>query len=62
MDLKLEISQNDDRKYKYIKLSNDLEVLLIHDPSTEKSSACCDVHIGSMADPNEAQGFVASSF
>ena len=52
----VEISPNDDRLYRSIKLSNDIDILLIHDPKTEKSSACCDVYIGSMADPKEAQG------
>ena len=52
----VEKSPNDDREYRYLKLPNSLEVLLIHDSKTEKSAACCDVRIGSMADSLEAQG------
>ena len=52
----IDVSPNDDRQYKYVKLSNNMEVLLVHDPSSEKSAACCDVHIGSMADNIDAQG------
>lgn len=41
----------DDRSYRFIKLnSNDLHVLLIHDPSTDKSAASLDVNVGSFAD------------
>jgi len=52
----VDISPNDDRKYRFLRLENGIEVILIHDPKTEKSSACCDVQIGSMADPKEANG------
>lgn len=52
----VDVSPNDDRSYKFVRLENGIEALLIHDPKTEKSSACCDVHIGSMADPKEANG------
>lgn len=52
----VETSPNDDREYRYLKLPNLLEVLLVHDLKTEKSAACCDVRIGSMADNVEAQG------
>lgn len=41
----------DDRSYRFIKLdSNDLHVLLISDPSTDRSAASLDVHVGSFAD------------
>ena len=52
----IQVSPNDDRSYKFMKLSNGVDALIIHDPKTEKSSACCDVAIGSMADPKEANG------
>lgn len=52
----LHISPNDDRQYRYFTLPNQLKVLLISDPSTEKCSACCDVHIGSLCDPINIQG------
>jgi insulysin len=48
----LEKSDNDDRDYRLIKLaSNDLEVLLVHDKDTDKSSAALDVHVGHLSDP-----------
>lgn len=40
----------DDRQYKYIKLSNDLNALLIHDPQTDKSAAGLDVFVGAYKD------------
>lgn len=41
----------DDRHYRFIKLdSNDLHVLLINDPTTDRSAASLDVHVGSFAD------------
>lgn len=50
--LPLEKSDNDDREYRLIKLaSNDLEVLLVHDEDTDKSSAALDVHVGHLSDP-----------
>lgn len=49
-------SPNDQRKYKYLNLSNELSVLLISDETTDKASCCCDVHIGSLSDPTTAQG------
>ncbi|KAF8743460.1 Peptidase M16, partial [Rhizoctonia solani] len=41
----------DDRDYRYIKLENDLEALLIHDPSADKSAASLDVEVGHLHDP-----------
>jgi secreted Zn-dependent insulinase-like peptidase len=35
----IEISHNDKRLYRHITLPNQLEAVLIHDPTTEKSSA-----------------------
>ncbi|SMY27142.1 unnamed protein product [Zymoseptoria tritici ST99CH_1A5] len=46
----------DDRSYRVIKLANQLEALLIHDPDTDKASAAMDVDVGSLADPPEMQG------
>lgn len=53
----IQISHNDSRQYKHLTLENGIELVLVHDPTTEKSSACCDVRIGSMADPHEMQGY-----
>ncbi|RCH79537.1 Insulinase (Peptidase M16), partial [Rhizopus stolonifer] len=53
----LEKSDNDDRSYRLIKLaSNDLQVLLVHDKDTDKSSAALDVHVGHISDPADLQG------
>ncbi|KAM9924853.1 hypothetical protein OXX59_004253 [Metschnikowia pulcherrima] len=41
----------DDRKYRMLKLTqNDLHVLIISDPATDKSGAALDVNVGSFAD------------
>ena len=52
----IEKSFNDKRSYRVIKLSNELQATLVSDPDTEKSSAACDVKVGSMCDPKEAAG------
>ncbi|KAF8931622.1 Metalloenzyme, LuxS/M16 peptidase-like protein [Dissophora ornata] len=52
----IEKSLNDDRFYQLIRLRNDLEVLLIHDPSVDKSAAALDVHVGHLSDPKNLQG------
>ena len=36
----IQISENDKRDYRHVVLGNNIEVTLIHDPETEKSSAC----------------------
>lgn len=41
----------DDRSYRFLKLeSNDLHVLVINDPTTDRSAASLDVNVGSFAD------------
>lgn len=50
------VSAIDKREYRHITLPNKLQALLVHDPKTEKSSACCDVLVGALSDPKEAQG------
>ena len=49
-------SPSDTRTYKYIQLNNNLKCILVSDPTTEKSAAALDVHIGSAFDPREFQG------
>jgi len=49
-------SENDDRSYRYLELSNHLQVLLISDPNTEKSAAALDVNVGSGEDPQTRPG------
>ncbi|CAJ0912237.1 16532_t:CDS:2, partial [Entrophospora sp. SA101] len=52
----IEKSENDDRSYRLIRLNNELEALLIHDPETDKSSAALDVHVGQLSDPDNLEG------
>lgn len=49
-------SENDKRQYRYLVLSNQLKVLLISDPETEKSAASLDVQIGANQNPPEREG------
>mmetsp|Transcript_40178 Transcript_40178/g.45725 ORF Transcript_40178/g.45725 Transcript_40178/m.45725 type:complete len:944 (+) Transcript_40178:191-3022(+) len=49
--LKVQQSASDDRAYRYFRLeSNELQVLVISDPSTDKSAAALDVKVGSYSD------------
>ncbi|OAD77934.1 ubiquinol-cytochrome c reductase core subunit 1 [Phycomyces blakesleeanus NRRL 1555(-)] len=52
----LEKSVHDHRKYRLIRLENQLEVLLVSDPDTNVSSAALDVHVGHLSDPDDFQG------
>lgn len=47
---------NDKRQYKSLTLPNNLEVLLISDPSLNKSAAALDVGVGSLEDPHDHLG------
>ena len=49
-------SEEDKRQYRGLHLDNGLKVLLISDPSTDKSAAAMDVHIGHMSDPPSLPG------
>ena len=49
-------SDNDDRSYRYLLLPNQVQVLLISDPKTEKSAAALDINIGSSEDPQDRPG------
>ena len=46
----------DDRTYRVIRLPNQLEALLIHDPDTDKASASLDVNVGSFSDADDMPG------
>ncbi|KAI5284253.1 Insulinase (Peptidase M16) [Ascosphaera atra] len=52
----LEKPELDDRSYRVIRLPNRLEVLLVHDPTTDKASASMDVNVGNFSDPEDVQG------
>jgi insulysin len=47
---------NDKRVHKHIVLPNGLSCTLVSDITTEKSSACCSVAVGSLCDPDNGQG------
>ncbi|CAB3381398.1 Hypothetical predicted protein, partial [Cloeon dipterum] len=49
-------SPEDKRDYRGLILDNELRVLLISDPKTDKSAAALSVNIGHMSDPNELNG------
>ena len=50
------ISPNDERQYKTLVLPNKLEVILVSDPTTEKSAASLSVGVGLLQDPMSQQG------
>ncbi|KAI0380898.1 hypothetical protein F5Y04DRAFT_289141 [Hypomontagnella monticulosa] len=52
----LEVPSLDDRKYRVIRLSNQLEALLVHDPETDKASAALDVNVGNFSDEDDMPG------
>jgi secreted Zn-dependent insulinase-like peptidase len=49
-------SDSDHRSFRYLTLPNQLRVLLISAPNTDKAAAALDVNIGSRQDPAERQG------
>jgi insulysin len=49
-------SENDKRNYRYLVLDNQLRILLISDPATEKSAAALDVNIGANQNPVDRAG------
>ncbi|KAL9093656.1 MAG: hypothetical protein Q9159_000185 [Coniocarpon cinnabarinum] len=52
----LEKPLQDNRTYKVIKLQNELEALIIHDPDTDKASAALDNAAGSFSDDADLPG------
>ena len=52
----LETPSLDDRTYRVIRLPNQLEALLVHDPQTDKASASMDVNVGSFSDEDDMPG------
>ncbi|KAI5300952.1 Insulinase (Peptidase M16), partial [Ascosphaera pollenicola] len=46
----------DTRQYRIIRLPNNLEACLIHDPDTDKAAASMDVNVGNYSDPEEIPG------
>ena len=52
----LETPALDDRLYRVIRLSNQLEAMLVHDADTDKASAAMDVNVGAFSDPDDMPG------
>ncbi|MDK1287830.1 insulinase family protein [Pseudoalteromonas umbrosa] len=50
------VSPNDDRAYKILTLDNGIDVVLVSDPSAEKSAAALSVGVGLLHDPMTQQG------
>jgi len=49
-------SKNDDRSYEYLKLGNQMRILLVSDRDADKSAACMFVRSGSLNDPEDPMG------
>jgi secreted Zn-dependent insulinase-like peptidase len=49
-------SDNDQRQYRRVILPNNLDVLLISDPATDKAAAALDLYVGSYQNPIKRQG------
>lgn len=49
-------SPNDDRQYEAFTLPNQMKVLVISDPTTDKAAASLDVFVGSSSDPKDREG------
>jgi len=52
----LEKPSLDNRDYRVVRLDNELEALLVHDPETDKASAALDVHVGNFSDEEAMPG------
>ncbi|KAF9761881.1 hypothetical protein IL306_003644 [Fusarium sp. DS 682] len=52
----LEKPSLDDCDYRVIRLDNELEALLVHDPETDKASAALDVNVGNFSDESDIPG------
>jgi insulysin len=52
----LEKPSLDDRDYRVVRLGNELEALLVHDPETDKASAALDVNVGNFSDETDMPG------
>ena len=49
-------SNSDKREYRFLRLANQLQVLLISDAEADKSAASLDVHVGCALDPKPLYG------
>ncbi|MFT5603827.1 MAG: insulysin [Paracoccaceae bacterium] len=55
-DFAVTLPQTDSRDVRYVRLENDMQLVLISDPSADKAAASLDVRIGSRQDPWDRQG------
>ena len=55
-DIMIIKSPHDSRDYKILVLPNQLEVLLISDPGTDRAAVAMDIHVGQFDDPPDKQG------
>ena len=53
---RLDKPELDDRSYRVIRLPNQLEALLVHDPDTDKASAAVNVNVGNFSDEDDMPG------
>ncbi len=49
-------SPNDQREYRVVTLDNNIEIMLVSDPNTDKSAAALSVGVGLLQDPETQQG------
>ncbi len=49
-------SEKDTRQYRGLLLDNQMKCLLVSDPTTDRSAASVDCHVGYMLDPPEFPG------
>lgn len=56
MEVEITKSPNDNRLFRYLKLDNELECIIVHDPDTNTSAASMDVGVGGALDPKETPG------
>ncbi|CAH0553954.1 unnamed protein product [Brassicogethes aeneus] len=49
-------SQEDKRSYRGLELANNMKILLVSDPNTDKSAAAMDVNVGYLSDPKGIYG------
>ena len=49
-------SENDQRSYRRLTLTNDLDVLLISDPNTDKAAVAIDLYMGSYQNTEQTEG------
>lgn len=49
-------SPHDDRSYRIIRLHNDLQAIIVSDPTTDKAAASLSVGVGHLSDPDDRPG------